>query len=106
MLALDHAGRPVMHSPSERCRQVAERWGSSAHDEVIAVQATIEVKAPGTGACIGSIVLLSKPAGYEKVFRHEERPALATTVESISRFGGVAARDPPTRRMRAHLQRL
>ena len=45
MLALDHAGRPVMHSPSERCRQVAERWGSSARDAVVTVQTTIDVKA-------------------------------------------------------------
>lgn len=106
MLALDHVGRPVMHSPSERCRQVAERWGSSPRDEVVTVQATIEVKAPGTGACIGSIVLLSKPAGYSKVFRHEERPALAATVESISRFGEFASLDPQTRRMLDDLKRI
>jgi len=95
-----------VHLSIERCRQVAERWGSSPRDEVVTVQATIEVKAPGTGACIGSIVLLSKPAGYSKVFRHEERPALAATVESISRFGEFASRDPQTRRMLDDLKRI
>jgi len=106
MLALDHAGRPVMHSPNERCRQVAERWGSSARNEAVAVQAMMEVNAPGTGGRIGSIVLLAKPAGYPKVFRQAERPALPASVESISRFGDFITCDPETRRMLDDLKRI
>jgi transcriptional regulator of acetoin/glycerol metabolism len=106
MLALDHAGRPVMHSPSERCRQIAERWGSLSRDEPVAVQTTIDVKAPGTGARIGSIVLLARPSGYQKVFRREDRPPLPAAVEPVGRFGEFASRDPETRRMLDDLRRI
>ncbi len=106
MLALDQAGRPVMHTPSERCRQIAERWNTL--DEPVAVRETIDVKAPGTGARIGAIVLLAKPAGYQKVFSPPAPPAraAATPAEPVARFGEFATRDPETRRMLDDLRRI
>lgn len=107
MLALDHAGRPVIHTPTERCRQIAERWGSIGRDEPVAVQTTINVTAPGTGARIGSIVLLARPAGYQRVFRSEtKQPATIASLEPVSRFGDFASADPETRRMLEDLKRI
>lgn len=106
MLALDHMGRPVMHSPSERCRKVAERWDSATGNEAVPVESIIEVKAPGTGALIGSIVRLAKPAGYAKVFRQEERVALPAVHEPVARFGEFTTCDPQTMRVLDDLTRI
>jgi sigma-54 dependent transcriptional regulator, acetoin dehydrogenase operon transcriptional activator AcoR len=104
LLALDHAGRVVTHTPNERCRQMAERW--DATDALCAVRETIDV-APHRGeGRIGSIVLLARPAGYQKVFRAEvaERPRAAEP--AVARFGDFASADADTRRMLDDLQRI
>ncbi|ABM97372.1 sigma-54-dependent Fis family transcriptional regulator [Methylibium petroleiphilum] len=104
MLALDHAGRPVMHTPNERCRQITERWVSAGSDDTVAVRTTIDVEAPNSGTRIGTIVLLAKPSGYQRVFRTEFKGT--TAIEQVGRFGEFASRDPDTRRMFDDLQRI
>ena len=107
MLALDHAGRPVMYTPSERCRQIAERWNSAGLEAAVTVSTTIDVVAPNTGARIGSVVLLAKPSGYQRVFRAEDKPPpTSLTSEPVGRFGEFASRDPDTRRMFDDLTRI
>ncbi|GAP34306.1 sigma54 specific transcriptional regulator, Fis family [Piscinibacter sakaiensis] len=106
VLALDPLGRPVMHTPSERCRQIAERWRHGSADAADRVQSRTEVRAPGTGACIGSIVLLARPAGYQKVFRPDERPPPVAAAEPVTRFGEFATGDAETRRMLEDLRRI
>jgi transcriptional regulator of acetoin/glycerol metabolism len=106
MLALDHAGRLVTHTPSERCRRIAEVWASGGYEET-PVRETIDVNVPDSGARIGTIVLLSKPAGYERVFRPAGlQPALRDAVEPVKRFGHFLTRDPETRRMLNELERV
>jgi transcriptional regulator of acetoin/glycerol metabolism len=106
MLALDHAGRLVTHTPSERCRRIAELWASGGYEET-PVRETIEVNVPDSGARIGAIVLLSKPAGYERVFRPAGlQPSLRDVVEPVKRFGHFLTRDPETRRMLDELERV
>jgi sigma-54 dependent transcriptional regulator, acetoin dehydrogenase operon transcriptional activator AcoR len=107
LLVLDHAGRLVMHSPSERCRRVAERWSSAGWDEAVHVNKTIEVTAPDSGSRIGSIVLLAQPAAHQRLFLPpEKKPASSASAEPIGRFGEFASRDPETRRMLDDLQRI
>jgi len=107
MLALDHAGRPVMHTPSERCRRIAQQWSSGGFEGATAVRDTIEVTAPDSAVRIGTIVLLAKPAGYERVFRlPNSAPSLRDAVEPVKRFGHFMTRDPDTRRMLDELQRV
>ncbi len=100
MLALDHGGRPLMYTPNERCRQIAERWTTARHDG-ITVQATLDVTAPNSGARIGSIVLLGRPAsGVPRAARPTPAP------DAIAHFGEFTTRDPDTRRMFDDLQRI
>ncbi len=122
MLALDHAGRPVMHTPSDRCRAIAERWGRPGSVDTDAVRATIAVTSPDQQARIGSIVLLARPAGYRRVFRTDEPAVPASLVPSLrspaaasrapdddgatGRFGDFVSRDADMRRMFAELQRI
>lgn len=101
MLALDVGGRPVMFTPNERCRQIAERW-SSARQEGIAVQTTINVTAPNSESRIGSIVLLDKPSAPPRV----TRPPPAPAPDTVAQFGDFTTRDPDTRRMFDDLQRI
>lgn len=108
ILALDPAGRPVMHTPSERCRRIAERWGDAGPAEAAAgVRATIDVTAPNSTHHVGSIVLLARPAGYQRVFRSEDRPlSLPAAPEPVARFGDFVSSDPETRRMLDDLRRI
>lgn len=106
MLALDHAGRPVMHTPNERCRHIAERWSSLGREELRSAHASIEVTANAGGARIGSIILLAKPAGYQKVFRTEASPLPPAAAPAVTRFGDFATADAQTRRMLEDLQRI
>jgi transcriptional regulator with PAS, ATPase and Fis domain len=106
MLALDHAGRPVIHTPNERCNRIAKRW-TSVGVQGIAVRKTVEVKSPDTGARIGSIVLLSGTEAFDSVFRAlADTPLSRDTVEPVKRFGEFSTRDPDTRRMLDELQRV
>ncbi|TDU30935.1 transcriptional regulator of acetoin/glycerol metabolism [Panacagrimonas perspica] len=101
MLALDVGGRPVMFTPNERCRQIAERWVSTRHDGV-SVQSTIDVTAPHSESRIGSIVLLGRSSGHTRVIRPPPAPA----PDAVERFGDFTTRDPDTRRMFDDLQRI
>jgi transcriptional regulator of acetoin/glycerol metabolism len=106
LLALDHAGRVVTHTSNERCRHIAERWGSAGQDDLCTARETIEVPAHRGAGRIGSIVLIARPAGCQKVFRTEAagRPPAAEPV--VTRFGDFASADVPTRRMLDDLLRL
>lgn len=106
LLALDRHDRLVVHTPSETCRRIAERW-TSCGLEGMAVAETVEVKMPDTGVRIGKIMLLAKPKGYERVFRSlAGKPRLCETIEPVQRFGQFLTRDPETRRMLNELQRV
>lgn len=106
ILALDAAGRVVTHTASESCRRVAESWSAGGFDGV-SVRESVEVIAPDSGARIGTIVLLAKPPGYERVFRSlGEGPRLKDAVEPIKQFGQFVTRDPETRRMLDELTRV
>lgn len=105
MLALDHAGRPVMHTPNERCRRLVDRWLVDGRQELRNAQNTTNVMAPG-GATIGSIVWLAKPAGYDKVFRGERSPRTLPVTTEVSRFGAFTTQDPETKRMLDDMQRI
>jgi transcriptional regulator of acetoin/glycerol metabolism len=107
MLALDHAGRLVMHTPSERGRRIAEGWATGGFEGGPAVRETMEVKAPDSGARIGTIMLLAKPAGYDRVFVAAVRQtSLRDAIEPVKRFGHFLTRDADTRRMLAELERV
>lgn len=99
MLALDHRGRPVVHTPNERCRKIAESWGREAPDGV-QVRTTIDVKAPRSESHIGSILLLGHAAGVTKP------RAPMVRVAEVTRFGDFCTRDPDTRTMLGDLQRI
>ncbi|MGH8518113.1 MAG: sigma-54-dependent Fis family transcriptional regulator, partial [Panacagrimonas sp.] len=108
VLALDHAGRPVMHTPNDRCRQIVERWGSSAPQDSVAVHATIDVKAPHTESRIGSIVLLGRPSSAYARPPRAPAPAMAmgSAEDEIARFGDFVTRDADTRRLFDDLRRI
>ncbi|WP_022980724.1 sigma-54-dependent Fis family transcriptional regulator [Ideonella sp. B508-1] len=112
LLAVDQAGRPVAHTPSERCRQLAERWPAEAAAVRELVCDRLAVTAPSTGAPIGTVLLLAKPAGYQKVFRSEARPAWPAPLPAagperpVTRFGDFVSCDPATQRMLEELRRL
>lgn len=103
VLALDHAGRPVMHTPNERCRRIVEGWGSSVPQDGVTVQTTIEVKAPNTQSRIGSIVLLRKPSGS---YARPVRTATIAAEDEVARFGDFVTRDADTRRLFDDLRRI
>jgi sigma-54 dependent transcriptional regulator, acetoin dehydrogenase operon transcriptional activator AcoR len=101
MLALDHAGRVVMHSPNEHCRHVAQNWAAGGFDGA-AVRETIDVTAPDSGTRVGTIVLLSsRPAGSERVVG-----SVGRTPFPVKRFGEFLTCDPDTTRMLDELQRV
>ncbi|EHR70059.1 transcriptional activator of acetoin/glycerol metabolism [Burkholderiales bacterium JOSHI_001] len=114
LLALDHAGRPLAHSPNERCRLLAQRWGQFGAEGPPPVRQRIEVTAPGSSAPIGAIVLLAKPAGYQRVFRSDAAPPLpglaaataAPEPATVGRFGDFITADADTRHMLGDLQRI
>lgn len=108
MIVVDHAQRPVIHTPNERCRQIVERWGPGGCPGGFGVQAKIEVTAPGQAAPIGTLVLLAKPSGYQKIFRQEDRPPppRTTAVDAVARFGDFLSCDADTRRMFDELERI
>ncbi|MCA6215167.1 sigma 54-interacting transcriptional regulator [Ideonella sp. B7] len=110
LLALDPTGRPVTHTPTERCRQLAARWPSPTPEVQAQVRDTLPVNAPSTGAPIGSVVVLAKPAGYQKVFRTDPTPlhtaAPTEAGQPVTRFGDFVSCDPQTRRMLEDLQRI
>jgi len=110
MLAVDHAGRLVVYTPTDRCRRIAERWASGGFEGTPEVRETIEVTSPDSadsGSRIGTIVLLAKPAGYERIFLPPGRqPSLRDAIEPVKRFGHFLTRDPDTRRMLADLERV
>ena len=101
MLALDYLGRPVTHTPTERCRQIADRWGSDVASRPN-VRAVFEVKAPHSIAPIGSIVLLSDtPGGARPV-----RTATGRAHDEIARFGSFTTCDADTRALFDDLRRI
>ena len=113
LLALDHAGRPLAHSPNERCRLQAQRWGAFGAEGPPPVRQRIEVTAPGGSAPIGAIVLLAKPAGYQRVFRSDAAgtpplaPPPSTPAEpTVGRFGDFVTADADTRHLLGDLQRI
>ena len=101
MLALDHAGRVVMHSPNEHCRHIAQNWAAGGFEST-AVRETVDVTAPDSRARLGTIVLLSsRPAGSERVFGWA-----GSTPSPVKRFGDFLTCDPDTARMLDELQRV
>jgi sigma-54 dependent transcriptional regulator, acetoin dehydrogenase operon transcriptional activator AcoR len=103
LLALDDAGRVIMHSPNDRCSRIARNWSAGGINGA-AARKTIEVTAPDSGARIGTIVLLSaKSASDERVFR--SIGATPPPDEPIKRFGEFVTLDPETGRMLDELQR-
>lgn len=106
IIALDTLGRVVSHAPTERCRRIAENW-SGAGDAAALVRETVDVPAPDTGMSIGKVILLSRPAGYDRVFAAATRdPRLDEAVEPVRQFGQFVSRDPATRRMLDELERV
>ena len=107
MLVLDHAGRLVTHTPSERCRRIAENWASGGFEGTPAVRETFEVTSPNAESRIGTLILLAKPASYDRVFLPSNTPpSLRDAVEPVKRFGHFLTRDPDTRRMLTELERV
>ncbi len=86
LVALDHAGAPLAATPNERCRHMLERW--NARETMPVVRETLPVTAPG-GECIGSVLVLAAPAGYQRVFRD---PALVVEAQAQS---SAADASPP-----------
>lgn len=105
LLALDHAGRVIMHSPNERSSRAARSWSSGGVDSARA-RKTIDVTAPDTGARIGTIVLLSAQAtgGFEPAFRSVRADTPVDT--PTKHFGDFVTRDLETSRMLDELQRV
>jgi sigma-54 dependent transcriptional regulator, acetoin dehydrogenase operon transcriptional activator AcoR len=103
LLALDHAGAPLAATPNERCRQLVERW--SARDAMPLVRETLPVTAPG-GERIGSVLVLARPAGYQRVFLdpaswvaaqgHAPSSAVATHAEPVQGAVGSRIDAPPS----------
>jgi sigma-54 dependent transcriptional regulator, acetoin dehydrogenase operon transcriptional activator AcoR len=111
LLALDHAGRPLAHTPNERCRLLAQRWGTHDGEGAPPVRQRIDVTAPGSSAPIGCIVLLAPPAGYQRVFRAQVSPLPVVSPAPVvaaapAVFGEFISADADTRRMLGDLQRL
>lgn len=104
LLALDHAGRVLAHTPNERCRELARRWGAGG--PAPAVQLRSELTAPGSAVPIGSLLLLARPASCQRVFRSEPAPVAPLAAAAPARFGDFITDDPSTRRVLADLQRL
>lgn len=101
MLALDHAGRVVMHSPNQHCRHVAQNWAAGGLGGA-AVRETIDVTAPDSGTRMGTIVLLSsRPAGSERLFG-----SVGSAPSPVKHFGDFLTCDPDTARMLDELQRV
>jgi transcriptional regulator of acetoin/glycerol metabolism len=106
ILALDPAGRIVAHTPTERCRRIVQTWTSAASVGT-PVREIVDVTAPDSGASVGKILLLARPAGYERVFRSlSAPPPLHDAVEAVRQFGAFVTRDPETRRMLNELERV
>lgn len=106
ILALDPAGRIVSHTPSERCRRIVESWTFAASAATM-VRETVEVTAPDSGASVGRVLLLARPAGYDRVFHSlGSAPPLRDAVEAVRQFGKFVTRDPETRRMLDELERV
>ena len=106
LLALDHAGRVLAHSPNERCRQAQAGWGNGAAADAPPVRHAIEVRMPAGDSIIGRILLLAKPAGYQRVFSGAASEPPARSAEPVARFGDFVTCDPETRRMLDDLARL
>jgi transcriptional regulator of acetoin/glycerol metabolism len=106
ILALDPSGRIVSHTPTERCRRIAESWTSAA-SATAAVRETVDVTAPDSGMSVGKVLLLARPAGYERLFHSlSSAPPLRDAVEAVREFGQFATRDPETRRTLDELERV
>lgn len=106
ILALDRTGRIVSHSPTERCRRIVENW-TTASAPATAVREAVEVTAPDSGESVGRVLLLARPAGFDRVF-HSSGPSasLQKAVESVRQFGKFVTRDAETRRTLDQLERL
>ncbi len=106
LLALDHAGRPLVHSPNERCRQLAERWGRPGETGLPAVRERVDVLAPDSGRSIGCVLLLARPQACQQVFRLQDRPPPVRPAAAVAQFGEFVSADPETVRMLADLTRV
>ena len=107
MLVLDHAGRLVTHTPSERCRRIAENWASGGFEGT-----------PRRARDLRSDVAQRRiphrhphPAGQARQLRPrvpavEHAASLRDAVEPVKRFGHFLTRDPDTRRMLTELERV
>lgn len=102
MLALDHLGRLVTHTPTERCHRIAERWASDTTSRP-AARATFEVKAPHSINPIGSIVLLAdaSPSSARPV-----RIPSGRSHDELTRFGSFTTGDPDTHALFDDLRRI
>ena len=103
LLALDYLGRPVTHTPTERCRHVAERWTAQGAARP-AVRATFEVTAPHSVKPIGSVVVLGDlPSVGARPVRvaPSNRPT-----ERVAHFGSFATCDRETRALFEDLRRI
>lgn len=106
VLALDHAGQVVAHTQTERCRRVVEGW-TSAGAEGATIRETVDVTAPDSGASVGTVLLLARPAGYDRVFHSMgAMPRLDEAIACVREFGQFVSRDPETRRMLDELERV
>lgn len=105
LLALDYAGKAIMHTPNERCRRVVDRWVIAGAKELRESQHN-KLVTGSDGFGIGSIIWLARPTGYEKVFRPASAPASTLLTAEVSRFGAFISQDPDTRRMLADLERV
>ena len=107
LLALDSAGRVIMHTPGERCARIAESWTSCGLAGLAEVRETIEVKTSGTGVRVGSILVLSKGASRGRLFTPSgDSISISSEIEPVKQFGQFMTQDADTRRMLGELERI
>lgn len=105
LLALDRAGNVALHTLSERMRRTVEDWQDERARP--AVKESVNVVTPETGEVIGKILLLTRPAGYEKVFQAAVPvQPLRDAVQTACEFGKFTTCDPDTCRMLGELERV
>ncbi|BDB30289.1 MULTISPECIES: sigma-54-dependent Fis family transcriptional regulator [Cupriavidus] len=104
MLALDHVGRVVAHSPTDRCSKIVAAWGAGSL-QVTPVRQTIDVSSPESGERIGAIILLASEPQI-RLPTSERAPFPQSDADPVRRFGQFLTRDPETRRMLDELQRV
>jgi sigma-54 dependent transcriptional regulator, acetoin dehydrogenase operon transcriptional activator AcoR len=116
IVALDHAGRAVMQTPSDRCAALVARMSPHGGGAALPAREVIDIAAPDGVQHIGSIAILgdtTRQASTQPAHVAQPLAGNAATDATglndgadIVRFGDFVTSDPATRRMIADVQRV